>query len=282
MARQYAVDGVFLNVAGDGREYATGGVFVNEESGTAAAEGSGSASVTGSAEGQGQAQHYGSGSASASGSVPGAGLAVHYGSGVATGAGSAAAEGYALHYGSGEASAVGSAFGEGEAPVGVLPAEGSGVASATGSVVGEGYALHSGSGEAGAVGSATGAAGVSATGGGGPDAEVFDAPYRAYVKRVEAERLAEREAKVAAREEAAGPVVAAPAVELVAVLPALVEPGVGLERMAGPAPAVASAAIAPPAEAAEVQDLTAVREEARRARQEREMQLILTALLMAA
>jgi hypothetical protein len=119
-------------------------------------------------------------------------------------------------------------------------------------------------------------------GGGGPDAEVFDAPYRAYVKRVEAERLAEREARVAAREEAVEPVVAAPAVELEAVLPALVEPGVGLERMAGPAPAVASDAIALPAEAPEVQDLTAVREEARRARQEREMQLILTALLMAA
>ena len=123
-------------------------------------------------------------------------------------------------------------------------------------------------------------------GGGGPDGYAFDAPYRAYVQRVEAERLAgrlaEREAKVAAREEAAWPVVAAPAVELEAVLPALVEPGVGLERMAGPAPAVASAAIALPAEAAEVQDLTAAREEARRARQEREMQLILTALLMAA
>lgn len=92
----------------------------------------------------------------------------------------------------------------------------------------------------------------------------------------------EREARVAAREEAVEPVVAAPAVELEAVLPALVEPGVGLERMAGPAPAVASDAIALPAEAPEVQDLTAVREEARRARQEREMQLILTALLMAA
>ena len=124
-------------------------------------------------------------------------------------------------------------------------------------------------------------------GGGGPDGYAFDAPYRAYVQRVEAERLAERlaerEANVAAREESAEPVVAAPAVELEAVRPALVEPGVGLERMAGPAPAVASAAIALPAEAAaDVQDLTAVREEARRARQEREMQLILTALLMAA
>lgn len=102
----------------------------------------------------------GSGTASATGAATGQGYNLHYGSGSASATGTATGQGYNLHYGSGSATGVGSAVGEGQAPA---SAQGSGVATATGIAVGQGYRVSEGSGTATAVATAVGA---------GPDAVV--------------------------------------------------------------------------------------------------------------
>lgn len=129
--------------------------FFGHFSEAAAAEGSGIATATGSATGEGYALHYGSGASAATASATGEGYAAHYGSGTANATAAAAGTGYAAHYGSGAATATAAAVGEGEQPSGAN--EGSGVATATASAVGEGYAAHYGSGAATATGSAQGA-----------------------------------------------------------------------------------------------------------------------------
>lgn len=162
------------------------------------------------------------------------------GAGVVSGIGSLVGAGYELPAGSGVVTGVGSLVGEGSAPA-VAAAEGSGVV--------------------GGVGSLVGVAASSSSGAGGPDEEIFDAPYRAAIKRREKERK-EREAQRAAAQVVEP--VAAKVAPAVTAAPAKLA---GLKRTPAPRPKERS----PEEIRAEVLE-----------RQERDMRDILTALLAAA
>lgn len=97
------------------------------------------------------------------------------GAGVVSGIGGLVGAGYELPAGSGVVTGIGGLVGEGSAPA-AAAAEGSGVV--------------------GGVGSLVGVAASSQSGAGGPEEEIFDAPYRAAIKRREKERK-DREAKKA-------------------------------------------------------------------------------------
>lgn len=115
--------------------------------------------------------------------------------------------------------------------------------------------------------------------GGGPD-DVYDAPYLAYVNRVERNRVAARNAGRAADPKAT----ATAAREAVDAAPIVGLPanGIGLQRRPEPARIDRNESPHPIVDVAEVQNIAGAREEAPWVRQEREMREILTMLLVAA